>query len=162
MLLGVPFEDCGVCISLWCTFIVRLSIWNLRRWNWWHFLFFHSFNPTSKVSSSMSLVQMLCCIGGGIQVGSSSPLGFLSPGNGTPKRFKQGCYIYIYLYIYRVCLYLYKNVCVCVYVNINITALSSINKTESVPTYRPAVKQKKWLLQQCIITISPTLEKSQT
>lgn len=69
-------------------------------------LFFHSFNPTSKVSNSISLVQdaLLYWWGGGwvgIQVGCSFPLGFLSPGNGTPGDSGEDVtdkkYIYIFL-----------------------------------------------------------------
>lgn len=49
--------------------------------------FIHSIQP-QRFSSSISLVRdallYVCGVEGGTQVGCSSPLGFLSPGNGTP------------------------------------------------------------------------------
>lgn len=85
MLLTVPFEDGGVCISLWCTFIVRLSIWNLRRWNWWHFLFFSFIQSNLKgFQQDVSSPRCFVVFGGGGHSSSSSTLHFLSLGNGTP------------------------------------------------------------------------------
>lgn len=67
------------------------------------FFFFHSFNPTSKVSSSISPVQDALLNGGwgggGIQVGCSSPLGFLSPGNGTPGDLGEDVTDKIYIFL---------------------------------------------------------------
>ena len=45
--------------------------------------FIHSIQP-QRFPAVFLQSKMLCCMRGGIQVGCSSPLGFLSPRNGTP------------------------------------------------------------------------------
>lgn len=52
----VPFEALGSAFPFDVPSLSD-SIWNLRRWNWWHFVFFHPFNPTSKLSNCSFPVQ---------------------------------------------------------------------------------------------------------
>lgn len=75
-------KTAGSALPLWCTFIVRLSIWNLPRWNWWHFLalifLFLSFIWFRLKGSQQCVSSPGCFVGlgvGNFLVSCSFPLG---------------------------------------------------------------------------------------